>query len=252
MTSAKPQPRALILYVLLIPMWGTAALAQDSGFSLGLGAYSEERAYGDTVTGPVPLITYDSPYFSFSGASADLKLPWISTETVSLSFRAALSIGEGYDGSDTDILDGMDDREGGFWTGAAVEWNSAIADFSLEGLADVSGDSDGHRVRLEMSRDFKLDRVVLTPRLVGTWMDDEAVDYFYGVRAGEATLARPEYQGEATTSVTLGLRAAYLPAANHMIVLDLSATQVGDGISDSPITVDDTLTGVGLGYIYRF
>lgn len=252
MASARTLPRALILCAVLIPISGRTALAQDSGFSLGLGVFSEERAYGDTVTDPVPLIAYDSPYFSFAGASADLKLPWVSTETVSLSFRAALSIGEGYDGSDADILDGMDDRDGGFWTGAAIEWNSPVADFTLEGLADASGESDGHRVRLEMSRDFKLDRVVLTPRLAATWMDDEAVDYFYGVRAGEATLARPEYEGEATTSLTVGLRAAYLPAANHMIVLDLSATQVGDSIEDSPITVDETLTGVGLGYVYRF
>lgn len=242
----------LIVYGAVILASGTAARAQDSGFSLGVGVFSEERTFGETETSAVPLIDYDSTYFSVSGASADLKLPWISTETVGLAFRAKYSVGEGYDESDADILDGMEDREGGFWTGAAVEWDAGVADFSLEALADVSGDSDGHRVQLEVSRDFQWNRMVLTPRIAGTWMDDNAVDYFYGVRADEATADRPEYAGEATTNLTVGLRAAYLPAANHMIIFDISATSVGDSIGDSPITTDDTLTAVGLGYVYRF
>ena len=34
--------------------------------------------------------------------------------------------------------------------------------------------------------------------------------------------------------------------------MDISATKLGSGIADSPIAVDDTLTSIGLGYMFRF
>lgn len=231
---------------------GTASQAQDSNFGLGLGVYSERRAYGDTVTTAVPLIDYDSTWFRLNGATADLKLPWISTDTLGFSVRARYGIGEGYEASDADILTGMEERERSIWLGGALEWNASFADFTLEAVADASEHSDGHRVRLEAARTFRWDRFSLTPRIVGTWMNDDTVDYYYGVRAGEATLDRPAYEGTSTTNVTVGLRAAYAPAANHLIVFDASVTRVGDSIDDSPITTEDTVTSVGLGYMYRF
>lgn len=253
MTSGKIASRSTIAATVAVFMAGSA-FAQDGGsnFSLGFGVYSQDRAYGDTTTSPVPLINYDSTYFRLRGSAADLKLPWVSTDAMRLSFRARYSIGEGYEASDADILTGMEERNGGFWTGAALEWDTDFADLSVEGLVDASGDSDGYRIRLEASRTFRWDRISLTPRIVGNWMDDSAIDYYYGVRPDEATFARPAYEGSSTMNIEFGLRATYAPAQNHLIIFDASVTRVGGGIKDSPITTEDTLTSVGLGYMYRF
>lgn len=246
---------AIATGLILLSGIGNTAYAQDgdSGFSLGIGVQSEENAYGDSSTSGAPLIHYENRYFRFSGTTADLKMPWISSSTVDVSLRAKYSIGEGYEASDADILSGMAEREdNGVWAGAAVQWRPGFADFTLEGLADTSGDSDGQRLRLEASRTFSWDRFSITPRIAATWMNDDAVDYFYGVRPNEVTAGRPAYIGEATTNIELGLKATYSITEKHTILFDAGITYLGDSITDSPITTEDTATSIGVGYVYRF
>ncbi|PZQ95913.1 MAG: hypothetical protein DI533_17950 [Cereibacter sphaeroides] len=233
---------------------GAASIAQEepAGIGLGLGFFSGERAYGDTDNVAVPLVDYEGKWFKISGLTADIKLPWISSERLSFALRANYTIGEGYKADDTEILTGMAERKGGLWAGAAMDWRPDFADFSLEWQSDISGDANGTRLRVEASRTFQWDRVMLTPRITGTWMDENAVEYYYGVTPAEATPTRPVYDGEATLNLEVGLRAAYMLRERQMIMLDIGLTRVGDGIKDSPITVDDTLTSIGMGYVFRF
>ncbi|MFD1911302.1 MipA/OmpV family protein [Halodurantibacterium flavum] len=251
---AKPTrfPRNLAAYTALALVAAGPAIAQDSGFALGAGVFSERRAYGDTTTSALPFLSYDSRYFSVEGTSADLKLPWISGDRLQFTLRARYSIGEGYEAADDPILSGMAEREGGLWLGGTVTFAADFADLSLEAVHDVSGDSDGSRIRLEAARSFRWDRFSLTPSIAATWLDDNAVNYFYGVLPSEAMAGRAAYEGTATTNISLGLRAGYSLTERQMILFDASVTSLGDGITRSPITTEDSVTSVGLGYIYRF
>jgi outer membrane protein len=78
------------------------------------------------------------------------------------------------------------------------------------------------------------------------------VDYYYGVRASEATAARPAYQGDSLTAVDVGLRLEYSPATRHSLFLDVSAKRFGGSIKDSPLVERVTQSFVGFGYLYRF
>lgn len=230
------------------------AVAQGQDWQLGAGAgvIWSQQAYGTSTTSPVPIIDFDSTYFRVQGDTADVKLPWISSETLSLSLRSRYMFGEGYKPEDADILNGMDRRRAALWTGPAIEWNTPLVDLSVEGMFDVSGDSEGSRIRVAASHTFFLSGIGLTPRVGATWLDSNTVDYYYGVRPEEATATRAAYEGSSTINFEAGISAFIALRENHHLMIDASVTRVGDGIADSPITVDNTLASFMLGYAYKF
>ena len=252
-------PRGLTLALLACLAATTTAIAPamaqeegQGGLSFGLMGFSGDSPYGFTDSGVMPFVDFDSRYVRISGPNADLKLPWISNENIDVALRANFFSGEGYEASDDAILTGMAEREGGIWVGAALDWRTPAVDLSFEALSDT-GDSEGSRVRIEASRMFFLgERVTVKPRLGAVWMDGEAVDYFYGVGAGEVTPTRAAYSGSSTVNIEAGVSIGYMLAERHMLMLDISATRLGDGIADSPIVPDDTLTAIGIGYMFRF
>lgn len=228
------------------------AQGQDWQFGAGVDVIWSQQAYGTSKTSPLPIIDFDSTYFRVRGDAADLKLPWISSETLNVSLRSRYMFAEGYKPGDADILDGMDRRRAALWSGPAIEWNTPLVDLSVEGMFDVSGDSEGSRIKMAASHTFFLNGIGLTPRVGATWLDSNTVNYYYGVRPEEATATRAAYEGSSTINFEAGISAFHSLGENHHVMLDASVTRVGDSIADSPITVDKTLASFMFGYAYKF
>lgn len=197
----------------------------------------------------LPLVTYESKWLSLGIPSTDVKL--YSNHAVSFRLRARFDF-EGYSPDDSPFLEGMEKRKRSIWTGGAFLWRNEIANVSAELLADAMGNSKGTRASLQMDRRFNVGNVGLTPRLGIEWYDRKFVDYYYGVKASEATALRAAYQGKSTTALSVGLRFDYSPAARHTVLLDVGAKRLGSSIKDSPIVEKATQTMLGLGYLYRF
>jgi outer membrane protein len=225
---------------------------EDSGWGLGIGVATGQSAYRglDDDTQVLPMVTYESRWLSVMGPGIDFKIP--SDSSLSFRLQARYGLGEGYDASDSDDLEGMHDRDPGIWLGGKVIWESPIAEFSAQWAGDASGNSDGQTIRLAVERRFIVGDFDLTPRLAAVHVDEDYVSYYYGVRANEATAARSAYDGGATTNLEAGLRVGYKLESNQQLYLDLSATRLGSEIEDSPIVDRATLGSMRLGYVYRF
>ncbi len=231
----------------------TQSYADESQpLSLGVGAFVQNRAYGDTQTIPALLINYENHYIYLHGADADLKLPWISSAQVQFAVRANYGIEDGYKNSDTAILHGMKERKSSFWLGGAVDWNTDLATVSLEWLKDASSYSQGQKAEINISKAIMYKGLLFTPRIVGTWLSDDTVNYYYGVTAAEATLSRRAYKGESAFNVQAGLNVALPITANQTVLFDVGVTSLGGNIKDSPIVKKSVVTGVGIGYSYQF
>ncbi|NUB45005.1 MipA/OmpV family protein [Fertoebacter nigrum] len=259
MTTSRTLRGSLALAVCVAALQPAQTLAQEGGlrggsFTVGLFGFQGDTAYGFTETAAVPFVEYENDHFKIGVPSVDVKLPWISSEQLSFGLTVDFFGGEGgYEAGDAPILNGMADRDGGVWAGATMGWRSDLVDLSFAAMTDVTGDSDGSSFKLEASRSFVAwDRLMITPKLAAVWLDDNAVDYYYGVRAGEATASRAQYSGSSTVNVEGGITFGYMLAERHMLLLDLGVTKLGSGIADSPIVVDDMLTKVGLGYVFKF
>lgn len=239
--------------------WSSAVLAQssqtDSGaesqWSLGLGAATEQKVYRDIKNDntAIPLINYENKWVSFSVPKLDVKL--YSGQSLSFRLRARYA-NDGYQSSDSSYLDGMDERKGSFWAGAAAIWKNDMANVSAELLGDASGNSKGSRFKLQVDRRFGVGTFGFTPRVGVEWFDSKFVDYYYGVKASEARVGRSAYLGDSSNRVEVGLRADYSPARQHILFLDFGVTQFGGAIKDSPLVDKSSQSKMSIGYLYRF
>lgn len=228
--------------------------AQDPGkHQWGLGAMvaTERQAYRDfnDEAKVLPFVLYESRRVRFVGNTLDLKLP--ATDTVSWGVRLRYA-GEGYEAEDSPYLLGMAERKGGFWMGGSASWRTSWATLSAELLADVSGNSKGTRMSLGLERSFSSGKFEFTPRIAAHHVDDKYVNYYYGVRAEEATASRPYHLGQSTTQIEAGLRIGYALAPRHRLSVDLNATRLGSAIGHSPLVDKSNQRSVRAAYLYLF
>jgi outer membrane protein len=227
-----------------------AASLPGTGWGLGFAAGYDRMPYRDfdNKVRVLPLVSFESPSIGFFGTTFDIKLP--SAGAVAFRLRARY-FGDGYEADDSPYLDGMAKRRGGVSLGGAAVWGSQYGNLTVEALGAV-GDAEGKRVRLAFERGFQSGAWSLTPRLEMTWLDSDHVDYYYGVRTGEARVGRAAYEGDSTVNVGVGLRLGYALAPNQSVFLDVGGTRLGSGIRDSPLVDRSTQSGVRAGYLYRF
>lgn len=236
-----------------------AALAQEGGppsggWTLGLSGFGSDTPYGFRSTTGAPLIEYENDYFKLGLPATEIKLPWLSGEQLSFGVSVELFGSEGgYKSSDAPQLHGMARRDSGLWAGPRVGYRNDLVELSFRALRDLGGDSNGTSLEIGAAHDiFAGDRLMISPGISAVWLDQKTVDYYYGVQPGEATATRAAYRGKATTNLKLGVNFGYMLSETQMLMLDVSATKLGNGITGSPIVTDDMLTSVGLHYMLRF
>jgi outer membrane protein len=220
-------------------------------WGIGAGVAVERKPYRDydDKTHGIPLLMFENRWVSILGTQFDLKLH--GTESLSFSLRARYDF-DGYEADDSPYLQGMADRKSSVWLGGAAKLKTGFANLSAEALGDAANKSKGTRLKLGIERDFNIGDLQLTPRIAARWVDKKYVDYYYGVRAAEATPARGAYTGRSTTNVELGLRATHALTPRQALLIDLNATRLGSSIKDSPLVERSNQTGMSVGYLYRF
>ena len=229
-----------------------------SSWGLGLAVISAQDAYKgmDRETRVLPMLSYENQYLKLSGPNLELKLPGLKLGTSQrLNFGIVVDLfgGGGYEAGDSPALAGMAERKSSVWAGAKVEWENDVADVKLELLGDASGKSKGQRVALGLERKWMLSpKVMLVPQVGVEWVDNKYVDYYYGVRASEATAGRATYVGKATVNPEISLTGIYRFDKQQSLMLNVGVKSLGKEIKNSPIVGRSTESRVMMGYMYRF
>lgn len=218
------------------------------GVGLGVGVSRKPYAGADSDTGIRPLLMYENQWVSVTGLGLGLKLPSAGP----FQFRISARYSGGYKADDAPVLNGMEERKGSLWIGPQATWRNDLGNLSAEWLGDATSHSKGQQFRLSFDHNFHVGQLSIRPRIAVRWLDDNYVDYYYGVTGAEATSIRPAYTGKATTDPEIGVRFAYPLAPNQVISIDASANHFGSGITDSPLVDRSSEVSVRLGYLYRF
>lgn len=158
----------------------------------------------------------------------------------------------------TQHLSGMATRRDSIDGVVNAEWkieNNYLHMSYYRDIGDVSnGDSAililGHNFNFKQAlfdRDFRL-----APSASLEWCSDNLVDYYYGVRPGEAAPGRPSYDGRETFIVGARLTAFLRVRRDTVLFVGSQAVHFGSGITDSPlVTRSDTIRGY-FGAVWRF
>ncbi|MGE3809398.1 MAG: MipA/OmpV family protein [Gemmataceae bacterium] len=230
---------------------------QDTQWGLGIGVLAKQDAYRGIKreTQVVPLLRFENEYLEFGGLDLEVKLPGLQLgESSRIKFGI---VGEfelsGYKAKDAPVLSGMAERKSGFWAGAKAEWEYDFVKVSAEWTADVSGHSKGRKFGLGLEAEWHLgEHAMLAPYVTAYRLDRKYVDYYYGVRAAEATVGRAAYVGKGGVNLDIGLRTVYQFDEHHSMLLDLSITRLARQIKASPLVGRSSTSQVILGYMYSF
>lgn len=246
--------------------WADGASAEppsvdDSGFTvlshatnvthwgLGAGAGIEQapyKGYGTRFT-PIPLIFFENKWVHAFGTTLDLKIgKW---NNVSMSLRGKYALGDGYKQSDAPILNGMQNRNGAFWYGPALSWHTAFGTLSGDFLA---GGNKGEMASIDLRKSFEYGQFSIEPHVGAEWLGSKYVDYYYGVRPSEVRAGRPAYSGKSTYDMSVGARVDYQFTRHQIVILDVGASHLGSGITDSPLVGKRFIPQARIGYLYQF
>lgn len=250
---------SLVLVSSALPLTVAAQQPDDDASSWGLGVavISSQKAYTDIDRDNkvLPILSYENRYIRLAGPELAVKLPgyqFSESNKVNFSLIGKYDFTD-YEQSDAPILNGMADRDGGFWAGFKAEWQNSIVEISAEYVTEVSGDSEGSTINLGIERSWHFaEHYMFTPRVMVSLLDKKYVDYYYGVRTEEVTAERAYYKGEAGVNIEIGARVGYMFKQKHFIFLDASVTSLATEIKDSPLVDRSTENRVFLGYIYNF
>jgi outer membrane protein len=221
-------------------------------WTVGLGVTTSQRAYAgaSNKTIPFPLVSYENDYFRIAGLGVDAKLGSVGAFTFAL--RTNYALGDGYKSGDSAILEGMETRKGSLWIGPGVQWKTDIARLSFDVMGDALGKSKGIKGKLGAEHGFRAGPFLFMPHVAAEFVDKNYVDYYYGVKAREATASRAAYDGKSTVNLEGGLRTVFMLDPKSSLFADVSVKALGKGITDSPLVDRKETTSVLLGYSYRF
>ena len=93
----------------------------------------------------------------------------------------------------------------------------------------------------------------MTPGFGAVWLSDDFVDYYTGVRPGEALPGRPAYRGRSTINRNASLGLSRSAGGRTSVRLGAEVEWLGEGITDSPIVDQDRVVTVfgGVGFRIR-
>lgn len=215
------------------------------GVGVGLKA-SPYVGYGVKVS-PFPLIYFDNKYVHVLGTGLDVKIgKWYG---VSVALNLQYGLGAGYKASDAPILNGMESRNGAFWVGPSLKWETPYGNMS--GNFTVSG-SKGQKAEIGFGKKIDFGRFSVEPHIGAQYFSAKYVDYYYGVRPEEALSNRPAYTGTATYNESIGAKFGYRLTQNQALSVDLGVEHLGSGITDSPLIGKRFVPQARLGYLYQF
>jgi len=163
---------------------------------------------------------------------------------------------QGYDSSDSVMLQGMDDRDASFDVGLKLNTRTPIGSFVLEGGYDVSNKHDGFEGSLMYTNEipFGSSRLRFYPEAGVYYWSRQVSDYYFGVNLGEVQVGRSVYELDSTTNYFLGYRMEYPLSKRWGVTHSLRSTWYDSAIKDSPIVEDDANNGIqtSFGLTYDF
>jgi outer membrane protein len=230
----------------------TDILSESGSAGLGVVTRIETSPYleGGNRYDVLPLYLYEGERFFLHANRGGVKLQNGDAQRVDLFVEQRL---EGFPSDRLPAsLAGMAMRDSGIDLGLSWRYRQPWGTVQAELLHDVGGFSKGSEFRLGYTYDWRSGPWSLRPSLSLSVRDARLNNYYYGVRASEATPGRAAYAPGAGINTSLGLFGAYDLSQRWRLLAGVSATVLDSKIRDSPIVQKRVLPGVYVGAAYDF
>lgn len=215
------------------------AQLEPNGFLYGFGLGVNKEIYKGYDRRVIPL-----PILGYRGEDLTVYGPFVSYEMLEMNdieFQVQLSPRfQGFDESDSDFFVGMDARKFSMDAGLGAKYERQNWKISLSVMHDILNKSNGYEMTAKLGRAFKKGPVFFEPNISVSYLDSKHVDYYYGVRAHEATNFRPQYTGDKALNSALGISISTPILFGGFTQLAIDYNLFDNSITDSPLVEDNT------------
>jgi outer membrane protein len=206
-------------------------------YGLGIGLNQEIYKGYDYRFIPLPILGYRGENFRVLG-------PFVSYDAVEFSdieirLQAAPRF-QGFDDSDSYIFENMADRKFSMDAGIGLTYEKKDWKIGLSSMFDVLGRSKGFEAKTNLSRVFRKGPIFFEPSISVSYLDDNHVDYYYGVKENEVNSNTYQYQGTSAINTTIGFSVATPILLGGFTQIALDYTWYDSSITDSPLVEDKT------------
>jgi outer membrane protein len=233
---------------------GISANAQAGEFSAGVAIIANNSPFieEDTKTYLVPLIKYEGDNLDYFLDTATYTL--VRHKSESFSWRIAAVGKLRFLDRDTEgQLAGMQDRDASLDIGVGFESQAPWGDLGFVVVGDATSAHKGAEAAATYSYEFSVtENFTLTPSLEISVYSKKLADYYYGVRASEATANRAEYHPDDSGQVKASIAADYRLTDRWTLISAISVSELDKELTNSPIVNDDLDVYVAIGTLYRF
>ena len=233
--------------------WTGDVIAQDdkTRWGLGVGAIAQDLGYKGQGNNSllVPIVYVESARFFLMGPRAGWR--FIDSDRVTLSAVANYRF-DGYESNDSRALEGMDARDGSLDAGFELRYRADVGTLTFSAVTDTLNRHSGGEVALRYGYPLSVARGTVSPFVETSWLSEDLVDYYYGVRPKEARVDRPVYRPGSTYNATLGVTGNWFFKRRHLVFLNAGYQWLGSEIEDSPLIDSDAGASVFLGWVYTF
>jgi outer membrane protein len=224
----------------------------EGGVGMGAATRGEVSPYRGAGTryDLVPVYVYEGEHLYLHAFRVGLK--YMPSE----SHRFDAFISHRFEGSPRDpvpsSLLGMQRRDSGADAGVSYEFKGSLGAVYAEALTNIDDTSRGSEFRLGYRYDWRSGRLALSPYVAVAARDAKLNDYYYGVRPGEATVARPAYAPGSGVNSEIGVYGIYGLSQGWRLVGGVTLTHLAQGIRDSPVVDSRVKPSFVLGLMYDF
>lgn len=219
---------------------------------LGGAMLALQQPVADTRSYVLPLVavSYRRTFYWHFGQAGVFVL---SSANRHARLAIAVKARRGYDPSISPALAGMDKRATSVEAGVHGIWLTQATLISYGVFSDISGHSHGSSAQLSLAHPMTLaPRWHLVPSIAAEWLSAKVVDYYFGVKASEATPSRPAYTGTPSTNLRVGLMLNYRLTRAWSLFAGVGYTRLGTGISNSPIVIHNGVAALHIGAGWHF
>ena len=219
-----------------------SAVAQQGapqGFLYGVGIGVNQEIYRgyNNRTIPLPIVGYRGEKLNVYGPFASYKLLQLGNISVSAKLAPRFA---GFDESDSSVFAGMAKRKSSLDGGIGVQLRQQDWLLEADTVFDLLGNSNGRESKLAVGYSYRAGPVVIEPKFGISYSDSKLVNYYYGVRADEATAQRAAYKAGGAVNYNAGFSLSTPVFFGGMTRLGIEHHWYGSSISDSPLTDRDS------------
>jgi len=204
-------------------------------YGFGLGVSNEIYKGYDYRVIPLPIIGYRGENFKVLG-------PFISYDAVQVSdVELTLKISprfQGFDEKDSEIFTNMDKRRFSMDAGFGLTYERNDWKVGFSSMFDVLGNSKGVEISTNISRVFRKGPIFFEPSISISYLDENHVNYYYGVKAYEVNAATYTYQGASAVNTRLGISIGTPILLGGFTQIAMDYTLFDSAIADSPLVED--------------